>query len=120
MVIPYKITDDKKTIYILQGYIEYLSEIQKEIIENQIKILNYKSHIDIGTNFDFHNNPIEEIIYMSPPSTSDNDKFQKQNLNNLPEKLRILKLNLTNVECYKLDNLPSGLKELYLSTLILL
>lgn len=107
MELPYKITNDKKSICVSNDYTDYLVEIHKEIIENQISILYYKSYIDIGTNFDFPNNPIEEIIYMI-------DIFDKQNLNNLPEKLRILKLNSMDVECYKLDNLPSGLKELIL------
>ena len=114
MVLSYVITDDKKTIYISHGYIEYLYEIQNVIVDNQIKILYYESQIDIGTNFDFPNNPIEEIIYTTPRFSKYCDKFQKQNLNNLPEKLQILKFNLMDIECYKFDNLPSGLKKLSL------
>jgi hypothetical protein len=112
MELPYKITDDKKSIYVSNGYTDYLIEIHKEIIDNQISILNYKSYIDIGTNFNFPNNPIKEIAYI--PQRLSDEKFKKQNLNNLPEKLQILKLNSVYVECYKLDNLPFGLKVLYL------
>lgn len=112
MELLYKITNDKKSIYISNDYTDNLVEIHKEIMDNQISILNYKSYIDIGTNFDFPNNPIKEIAYITTRFTD--GKFQKQNFNNLPEKLQILKLNSVNIECYKLDNLPSGLKKLYL------
>jgi len=63
MLLPYKITDDKKTIYVSNGYITYLAEIHKEIMDNKISILNYKAYEDIGLNFDFPDNPNEEIIY---------------------------------------------------------
>lgn len=114
MELPYKIADDKKSICVLNGYTNYLAEIHKEIIDNQISILNYKSYDNIGTNFDFPNNPIEEIIYTRLSLKDGTTKFQKQNFNNLPEKLRILKLKSVDIDCYKLDNLPSGLKNLYL------
>ena len=114
MLLPYKITDDKKIIYVSNGYVNYLAEIHKEIIQNQISILNYKAYEDIGSNFDFSDNPIEEIIYETSILSCNDDKYQKQNFNNLPVKLQTLKLDLTYVECYKLDNLPSELKKLYL------
>lgn len=91
-----------------------MAEIHKEIKNNQISILNYKAYEDIGSNFDFSDNPIEEIIYITSILSCNNDKYQKQNFNNFPAKLQILKLYLTYVECYKLDNLPSELKKLYL------
>lgn len=114
MELPYKITDDKKSICVSNGYTDYLTEIHNEIIDNQISILNYASNVNIGINFDFPDNPIEEIIYMRLSLISNGDKFQKQSFNNLPEKLHTLKFNSVDVECYKLDNLPSGLKNLYL------
>lgn len=114
MSLPYQIDKYKKSIYIENNYIDYLTKIQKEIIDNKLRLLNYKSHIDIGTNFDFPNNPIEEITYISPRLSDNNYKLQKQNFNNLPEKLQILNLKSVDIDCYKLDNLPSGLKKLYL------
>lgn len=118
MSLPYIISDDKKEIYVFDGYISHLSEIHKEITDNQIKILCYKSCEDIGSNFDFPNNPIEEITYKPIRSTTVNHKFKKQNFSNLPEKLLILRLNMGIViECCKMDNLPGGLKRLYLPTL---
>lgn len=121
-MLPYIIFDDKKLICVSDGYLNHLSKIQNEIVDNQIKILHYKSHIDIGTNFDFPNNPIEEIIYKDPVyeelifmgGVQFSKRFQKQNFNNLPEKLQTLKINSIDIECYKFDNLPSGLKKLYL------
>jgi len=115
MILPYKIDEYKKSIYIENDYIYYLTNIQKEIINNKLSVLNYSSYIDIATNFDLPNNPIEEIAYNSPRLTLTSVyKFQKQNFNNLPKKLKILNLCSVNIDCYKLDNLPTGLKKLYL------
>lgn len=114
MSLPYIVDDNKKEICVIDGYISYLSEIHKEITDNQIKILDYKSCEDIGTNFDFHDNPIEEITYTTIYGITPNNKFKKQNLSNLPEKLLILKLDGVYVECYKMNNLPKGLKKLHM------
>lgn len=115
MSLPYKIDKYKKSIYIENDYINFLTNIQKEIIENKLRILNYKSYDNIGTNIYFPNNPIEEIIYILPkPISTVGYRYKKQNFNNLPKKLQILNLKLVDIDCYKMDNLPSGLKKLYL------
>lgn len=108
MSLPYEITEDKKTINIKRGYINYLNDIQKEITDNQIKTLMYNSFENIGSNFNFPNNPIEEIIYKNI------DFIEIQNFNNLPEKLNLLKIHLRKIKCYKMNNLPKGLKILHL------